>query len=66
MFVLANSHGSRIVAIAHEEADAAGMPRLAFDSWWRGSYCWDCGRMIVEMAWREQGWIVVGWASYAV
>jgi len=25
-----NPHGSRIVAFAHEEADAAGMPRLAF------------------------------------
>jgi hypothetical protein len=26
----ANSHGSRMVAPVQEEADAAGMPRLAF------------------------------------
>ena len=42
---LAVSQGSRFVAIAHEEAVAARMPRLAFDFFGRGA------AMIVE-SWR--------------
>jgi hypothetical protein len=43
-----NSQGSRIEALVHEEADAAGMPRLTF-AW---NYGW---RIIVKRRWGRKG-----------